>query len=161
MVFTFDLKLSGDGACLIIPSVEEAFEVIEAIYSGERERLKEELGDLLFQIVFHARIGEENGTFDLKNIIDGICDKMISRHPHVFEGEAHPAEDEEALKNFWNDKKAREKKGRKAPLMEDIAVQDGPTIIQKSLFIQNYAARKGFDWSTICSVISPRDDAII
>ena len=89
---------------------EEAFEVIEAIYSGNAGHLKEELGDLLFQILFHARIGEENTTFDLGDVIDSISEKMISRHPHVFKEEAHPEENEEALRDFWNDKKAQEKR---------------------------------------------------
>jgi MazG family protein len=139
---------------------EEAFEVIEAIYSGDRQRLKEELGDLLFQIVFHARIAEEQGTFDLGGVIASISGKMVSRHPHVFGNGRHPADNEEALRDFWNEKKAQEKKHRAPVSLESIARQEGPTLFQRALYMQNSAARRGFDWSRPEEILDKLEEEI-
>ena len=125
---------------------EEAYEVIEAIYSKDSERLKEELGDLLFQVLIHARIAEEQGKYDFEDILDVISGKMVSRHPHVFGKEVNNAKSEEALKEIWNRIKADERKNKEPVLLEKIAGQSGPTQIQKAIFMQNYASRKGFDW---------------
>lgn len=139
---------------------EEAIEVVETIFSGESERLREELGDLLFQIIFHARIAEENGEFDIGGVIESISSKMVSRHPHVFANGEQPPDDEESLKAFWNEKKSKEKEGKDIVSLEEAARQKGPTLYQKALFMQNFAARKGFDWSSPEEIIDKLDEEI-
>lgn len=88
-------------------TIEEAYEVVEAIETGDVAALKEELGDLLFQVVFYAQIAGERGLFDFDDIAAGISDKMVRRHPHVF-GEARIA-DAEAQTAAWEDHKQRER----------------------------------------------------
>jgi XTP/dITP diphosphohydrolase len=85
--------------------VEEAIEAVEAIESGDVTDLREELGDLLLQVVFHARIAEEDEGFDLDDVASGIADKLVRRHPHVFDGELVP----EDLHGSWESRKAAEK----------------------------------------------------
>ena len=85
--------------------IEEAYEVVDAISRKNREDLIEELGDLLLQIVFHSRIGEERGEFDIGDVIEGICEKMIRRHPHIF-GDVAVEGTDEVLKNWEEIKKA-------------------------------------------------------
>jgi MazG family protein len=96
------------------PCIEEAAEVICGINiledTGDADNLKEELGDLLMQIVMHACIAEEEGLFTLDDVIDGISEKMIRRHPHVFAGSKCPSRETENLK--WEEIKAREKQGK-------------------------------------------------
>ncbi len=87
--------------------LEEAYEVAEAIDSGDGALLKEELGDLLLQVVFHSEIEEEKGAFDFDDVADGICKKLIYRHPHVF-GSVHAADSDEVLRN-WDALKSRSK----------------------------------------------------
>ncbi len=87
--------------------LEEAYEVAEAIDSGESELLKEELGDLLLQIVFHSELEDEQGTFNLDDVADGICKKLIYRHPHVF-GSVQVKNSDEVLKN-WDALKSKSK----------------------------------------------------
>ncbi len=88
--------------------VEEAEEAAEAIRKGDPEHVAEELGDLMFNIIFAARIGEEEGTFDMAQVLSGIRDKMVRRHPHVF-GDAEASTPEEVLVH-WNRAKAQEKR---------------------------------------------------
>ena len=86
-------------------TIEEAYEVVDAIDRGDLGDLQEELGDLLFQVVFHSQIAEEQGAFTFADVVAGICEKMIGRHPHVFaEGDAGP--------DAWEGHKARERKNR-------------------------------------------------
>jgi tetrapyrrole methylase family protein / MazG family protein len=139
---------------------EESFEVIETIYAGDPERLKEELGDLLFQIIFHSKIAEEKKEFDIRGVIDAISEKMISRHPHVFDSEAVPPADEKSLKDFWNKKKHAERKGRKPVSMKETAGLRGAELAQKALFIQNFAARKGFDWENPGQIIDKMEEEL-
>ena len=88
---------------------EECGELLEAIDAGDDGMLREELGDVLLQVVFHARIAEEEGRFTVDDVLNGLCNKLISRHPHVF-GDVKANNKEEALK-FWNEAKAREVNG--------------------------------------------------
>ena len=87
--------------------IEEAYEAVDAINLNNLDKLKEELGDVLLQVVFHSQIGNEANTFDFTDVTDGICRKMISRHPHVF-GDVHVANSQEVLKN-WEDIKLKQK----------------------------------------------------
>ncbi len=100
--------------------IEETYEVIEAIDNEDSELLKEELGDVLLQIVFHSRIEEEKGAFDLSDVADGICKKLIIRHPHVF-GNVKADTSEQVLKN-WDDIKMKTKSQTKpSEAMESVA----------------------------------------
>jgi tetrapyrrole methylase family protein/MazG family protein len=120
--------------------IEEAYEVIEAIESGNDSNLKEELGDLLFQVIFHSRLAKEKGTFTLEDVLTEISEKMIRRHPHVF-GAGNLKDSDEVLEQ-WEQIKQKEKKRD--------SILDGipnalPTLIRAKR-IQERAARVGFDW---------------
>ncbi len=120
--------------------IEEAYEVTEAIESGDPEAIKEELGDLLFQIVFHARIAKERGEFALGDVINHVAEKMVRRHPHVF-GEQQAMDAADALSQ-WERIKAAEKK--RESILGGIP-KSLPTLA-RARRIQERAARVGFDW---------------
>lgn len=120
--------------------IEEAYEVIEAIESGDAAGLKEELGDLLFQVIFHSRLAKEKGKFTLEDVIATVCEKMIRRHPHVF-GDGKAKNSAEALQN-WERIKRGEKKGKS--VLGGIPAQL-PTLI-RARRLQERAGRVGFDW---------------
>ncbi len=129
--------------------IEECYEVIDAIDSGEDERLKEELGDLLLQPVFHAQIAKERGAFTIEDVIDSLVRKLIERHPHVF-GDARP---EDVLKN-WEKKKMENRK----------SVLDGipkhlPALM-RSQKLQDRASQVGFDFTDISQVFEKIDEEI-
>ena len=123
--------------------VEETYEVLEAIEDEEPLRLKEELGDLLLQIVFHAQIARENGDFDADGVVQSLNEKMIRRHPHVF-SDALVSSSAEVLRN-WEEIKLREKGiRRRNSLMDGIPVSL-PALLQAER-LQGRAAEVGFDW---------------
>jgi len=121
--------------------LEEAHEVVEAIDSGDPAAVREELGDLLFQIVFHAQIGREDGTFDMEDVIRRIRDKMIRRHPHVF-GDAEVRNADDVVDNWEEIKKAE---GKERPSLLD-GVPVGLPALLRARRLQERAARVGFDW---------------
>lgn len=126
-------------------TIEEAYEVADAIQHGHMDELKDELGDLLFQVVFHARMAEEIEEFDFDDVVDAVCDKMIRRHPHVFDnaevGDA--AEQTEA----WEHVKAQERDARgHNSLLDD--VPRGMAELQRAVKLQKRAAHVGFDWGS-------------
>ena len=124
--------------------IEEAYEVLEAIESGRIDPLQEELGDLLFQVVFHARLAEEQGEFTMADLLRQLIDKMVRRHPHVF-GDASVGTANEALAQ-WEAIKRREADERGQPR----SVLDGVPRALPSLLraqrVQSKAARVNFDW---------------
>jgi len=129
-------------------TIEEAYEVAEAIERADREQLRDELGDLLFQVVFHARMAEEHGWFDFANVATAIHDKLVRRHPHVFEG-THPTPLE--LVRAWEEQKAQERAllaARGAP--GDSTVLAGIPValpaLTRAAKLGRRAARVGFDW---------------
>ena len=130
--------------------LEEAHEVVAAVASGRPELLCEELGDLLLQIVFMARIAKEQGWFDLDGVCDAISDKMIRRHPHVF-GSADVADADEVVRN-WEDIKQDERKEQ-----PDASALDGiPTALPgllKAFRMTEKAAALGFDWQRPADVV--------
>jgi nucleoside triphosphate diphosphatase len=146
-------------------TIEEAYEVADAIARGDRVDLKEELGDLLLQVVYHARLAEEEGAFALPEVIETITAKMIRRHPHVFGDEA--ARSAGAAKGWWEKIKAEEK-AAKAAAREALgaaqttresgqpsALDDVPvamTALTRAIKLQDKAARVGFDWPSIAPV---------
>lgn len=130
-------------------TIEEAYEVADAIQRGDMAELVDELGDLLFQVVFQARIAEEAGYFTLMDVINAICNKMIERHPHVF-GEASVA-NAAAQTEAWESLKARQRAakaqaaGRGNPSALDGVVAGLPALVRAQK-LHKRAARVGFDW---------------
>ncbi|MEE8448403.1 MAG: nucleoside triphosphate pyrophosphohydrolase [Thermodesulfobacteriota bacterium] len=123
--------------------LEEAYEVLEAIEESSPEKLEEELGDLLFQILFLARIFEEEGKFDIGAVIDGIYNKMVRRHPHVF-GQVEAKTSAQVLENWMRIKAVEENKGSPASLLS--AVPKGLPALLRAKRVSERAAAVGFDW---------------
>ena len=123
--------------------IEEVYEVAEAIDEGSPEHLREELGDVLTQVVFHAGIEEDAGRFDLDDVADAVCRKLIMRHPHVF-GTARAENSAEVLKN-WDDIKRAEKKQKTVASSMDAVAKSLPALWRAEK-IQSKAAKVGFDW---------------
>lgn len=135
--------------------IEETYEVLEALDEGSPEKIKEELGDLLFQIVFHCQIAKEQGEFDMNDVIKKITDKMIARHPHVF-GEAEFETSEEVLKQ-WEERKKEEGKLRES-ILEGIP-KELPSLLRAQR-LQARAARVGFDWKRVEDVIEKLEEEL-
>tara|TARA_R110000850_G_scaffold103473_4_gene213590 strand:+ start:8009 stop:8986 length:978 start_codon:yes stop_codon:yes gene_type:complete len=125
-------------------TVEEAYEVADAIERGDWDDLKSELGDLLFQVVFHARMAEEQGLFGFDDVVEAIAEKLTRRHPHVFGDEAAKS-DGAAQKARWEDIKAGERKARaQHGVLDDVPV--GLPALTRAVKLTRRAARVGFDW---------------
>lgn len=135
--------------------IEETYEVLEAIDEGDPRMMREELGDLLFQIVFHCRIAEERGEFTAADVINGIADKMTSRHPHVFGGE-RCATSEEVVQQ-WEKRKKEEGKMRES-VLEGIP-KELPALIRAHR-IQARASRVGFDWQRVEDVLEKLEEEL-
>jgi ATP diphosphatase len=128
-------------------TLEEAYEVADAIDRGDLEGLRDELGDLLFQVVYHARMAEEAGAFAFADVVAGICAKMVRRHPHVF-GEAEVAS-ADAQSEAWEAHKEAERRARAAgapgaSLLDDVG--RALPALMRAQKLQRRAARVGFDW---------------
>jgi tetrapyrrole methylase family protein/MazG family protein/ATP diphosphatase len=141
-------------------TVEEAYEVADAIERNDLSDLKEELGDLLLQVVFHARMAEEQGAFGFDDVAQAINDKMIRRHPHVFAEEtyaslAHQKEGWEALKAAERDAKGA---GRTPSLLDDIPV--GLPALTRAVKLSKRAAKVGFVWPDISHVVDKLDEEL-
>lgn len=125
--------------------LEEAYEVIEAIHSESKSKLKEELGDLLLQIVLHAQIASESGEFDMEAIAEGINNKMITRHPHVF-GENKVSSADEVIKQ-WDQIKKEEAAARGAEITSVVdSVPNALPALLKALKVSEKAVGQGFEW---------------
>ena len=129
-------------------TIEEAHEVAEAIAHNDLPELKDELGDLLFQVVFHARMAEEAGAFAFADVVEAINDKMIRRHPHVFGDQQ--IDDAETQTANWEKLKAEERAAKGQTDTSALAgVSRGLGALQRAVKLQKRAARVGFDWSAI------------
>ncbi len=137
----WDLK--QDFSTIAPYTIEEAYEVADAIERGDLEELKGELGDLLFQVVFHARMAEEAGAFDFDDVVDAIVEKMKRRHPHVF-GNAR-CDDEQALREAWEAEKQRERANKAQHSALDGVARTLPALV-RGVKLQKRAAQVGFDW---------------
>ncbi len=137
--------------------IEECYEVLDALDEGNSEKIKEELGDLLFQIVFHARIAEEQGFFSFQDIIATNIEKMTRRHPHVF-GDARLSTDKEVLAN-WEEIKKKEKGYEERKSILEGVPPHLPSLL-RAHSIQERAARVGFDWSRIDDALPKLDEEI-
>ncbi|CAB1254693.1 nucleoside triphosphate pyrophosphohydrolase [Clostridium sp. MT-14] len=130
--------------------IEESYEVMEAVNEKDDANLVEELGDVLFQIIFHCQIGEEEGFFNIRDVINGICHKMINRHPHVF-GSENIDNTEQVLTN-WNIIK-KEEQGLKTYTDELIHVAKTLPGLMRAVKVQKKAADVGFDWDKVESAL--------
>lgn len=135
--------------------LEETYELIEAIERKDYEAIKEELGDLLLQIVFHSQIAKENGKFNIDEVIEKICRKMISRHPHVF-GEALLETPEEVI-NQWEEIKREEGK-LTGSILEGIPLTL-PSLL-RAYKIQSRVSKVGFDWDSVEGILSKIEEEI-
>jgi ATP diphosphatase len=135
-------------------TLEEAYEVADAIARGDLDHLKDELGDLLLQVVFHARMAEEEGRFDFGDVVDAITTKMIRRHPHVFADEEGKTADH--VKGMWERIKAEEKaeRGDKPAEGALAGVPAALPALTRALKLQNKAGRVGFDWNDPRAVLA-------
>src|SRR5262249_39434294 len=146
----------------IVPyTIEEAYEVADAIEKGDRAALKDELGDLLLQVVYHARMAEEEGAFDFAGVAEAVTTKMIRRHPHVSGSEAERSAG--ARPGSWERIKAEEREQKALPsppppkegdppksVLEDVPV--ALPALTRALKLQHKAARVGFDWPSLAPV---------
>lgn len=126
-------------------TLEEAYEVSDAIARGDMQELSGELGDLLFQVVFYAQMAREQGVFDFSDIVDGICSKMLRRHPHVFADADYASEEE--LHAAWEAEKEKEREhtSKGASGVLDGVARALPALTRAAK-LQKRAARVGFDW---------------
>jgi len=142
---------------LIAYTLEEAYEVADAIENTDGSSLPDELGDLLFQVVFYSRIAEENKLFDLKEVINRLCDKLEQRHPHVF-ADVNYSEDQ--LEQAWHKTKASERILKQ----QHSAVDDIPLnlpALSRAQKLQRRAANEGFDWKHYTAVFDKVEEEIL
>ena len=139
-------------------TIEEAYEVADAIERGDMGELKSELGDLLFQVVFHARMAEEQGLFAFDDVAEAMSDKLERRHPHVFGDEAAKA-DQWSQKARWEDIKAAERAAKAQPgVLDDVPA--GLPALARAAKLTKRAARVGFDWPSTAEVLDKLDEEV-
>ncbi|MBY6187069.1 nucleoside triphosphate pyrophosphohydrolase [Marinobacter hydrocarbonoclasticus] len=136
-------------ASIVPHTLEEAYEVADAIERNDLDELPGELGDLLFQVVFYARIAEESGQFDFIEVVSRLNDKLVQRHPHVFAG---LAADEATIKANWESGKAQERADKSLHSALDNVPLNLPAL-SRSVKIQKRVARLGFDWDSLGPVV--------
>jgi ATP diphosphatase len=139
-------------------TLDETHEVLDAIERGDTENLKEELGDLLFNIVFHACIAEEQGQFDFDDVAEGITEKMLRRHPHVFGETRDQQQSDETLSQQWQALKQQEKLTRAKPELGSDSASN--SAIYRARQIQKEAAEFGFDWPNINPVFDKLEEEL-
>lgn len=145
----------------IVPyTLEEAYEVADSIERGQMSELKDELGDLLFQVVFYAQMAKEQGLFEFDDVLQAINDKLIRRHPHVFADAEY--KDDKSLHEAWEQAKASERDGRAEK--EQAGVLDGVAralpALKRAQKLQKRAASVGFDWPEVAPVLDKIEEEI-
>lgn len=154
--------LEQDFASIAPHTIEEAYEVADAIQSGDMMAVKDELGDLLFQTVFYAQMAKERGLFDFDAIAGHIADKMIRRHPHVF-GEVSVATADDQVRH-WEELKARERAEKASASGKPPSALDGITpglpALTRAVKLQKRAARVGFDWTRAAEILDKIEEEI-
>ena len=144
----------------IIPhTIEETYEVADAIYHGDPEHIKEELGDLLFQVVFYAQIAQESGWFEFSDVAAVMCEKLIRRHPHVFTDQSHLSP--EQVEAQWDAIKLAEKAGLPVPTSILAGIPTGMTPLMQAHKIQKTVAQVGFDWPDIPPVVDKIKEELV
>jgi MazG family protein len=143
-------------------TLEEAYEVADAIERNDMAALKEELGDLLLQVVFHSQMAKEAGLFDFEAVAAGIAEKMVTRHPHVFpvaSGQSSVISNAQDQINNWENLKAAEKKAKgQQSVLDDIPL--GFPALTRAEKLTKKAARTGFDWPDITGVFNKLEEEI-
>jgi MazG family protein len=141
-------------------TIEEAYEVADAIARGDMDHLKDELGDLLLQVVYHARMAEELGRFDFADVADAITRKMVRRHPHVFVDPGLRASFETS--SVWERIKAEERASREtgevASVLDDVPL--ALPALTRAVKLQSKAARVGFDWPSLDPVLAKAEEEL-
>ena len=141
-------------------TLEEAYEVVDAIETGDMDQLRDELGDLLLQVVFHARMAEEAQSFTFDDVVHAIADKMQRRHPHVFGAQTQVSS--EQVKQNWEDIKAQERADKSIQsetppsLLDDVPLALPASI--RAVKLQKRAARIGFDWTQAAPIFDKLDE---
>ncbi len=140
--------------------LEECYEVADALDQGDLGELREELGDLLFQIVFLSRLAKEQGAFEAPDVVRGIAEKMIRRHPHIF-GDETAADSEEVLRN-WEEIKRKEKEAAGKPARDSILAGIPASLpsLMRAQRLGVKTARVGFDWPDAASVLRKVDEEL-
>lgn len=134
---------------LVSNLVEETYETVDTIHRGDHEHLREELGDLLLQVVFHSELAEEAGRYNLDDVARGIGDKLVRRHPHVFA--ASDASDTEEVLRQWDEIKRAEKGHEEKPYLHGVG--KGLPALMRAAKLQKKAAKVGFDWPEESGVV--------
>ena len=157
--------LAQDYASIVPHTLEEAYEVAAAIERGDFDNLREELGDLLFQVIFYTQIAAEEERFDFSGVLDSLVEKLVIRHPHVFpEGDLrgkrrNPQDDpsEQKIKTHWEDQKQKDRlaKGQKRRLAD---IPLALPALSRSQKLQKRAANHDFDWENINQVVGKLDE---
>ena len=145
---------------LIPYAIEEAYELGEAVQSEDDEDIKGELGDVLLQVVFHCQMYAEQGRFDMSDVITTLQEKLVRRHPHVFEAET--LKDDAAVKERWDEIKAEENQAREArgkPPRRLDAIKAGSALMQAQ-DVQKQASKLGFDWDGISGAFDKLEEEI-
>lgn len=137
--------------------IEETYEVCEAIDDNDTDHLKEELGDVLLQVVFHTQMEKEKGVFDLNDVADGVCKKLIFRHPHIF-GDVKVGSTDEILSN-WDDLKRKEKKQETDTSTLESVSKSLPSLIRAQK-LQKKAAKVGFDWPDVSGALDKVEEEL-
>lgn len=146
---------------LIPYAIEETYELIEAIYDGDSEDIKGELGDVLLQVVFHATLYAEQGQFTMRDVIYTLQDKLIRRHPHVFDRDVLTTESQVAAR--WQQIKAQEAAERAArgkPPRRVLDVVKAAPALQQAQALQAAAGKLGFDWDRLDDVVAKLDEEV-
>lgn len=151
--------LEQNFATIVPYTIEEAYEVADAIERNDMAALKDELGDLLLQVVFHSRMAEESGLFDLRDVIDSICNKMIRRHPHVFADVN--ADTADAVVTNWEAIKAAERQNKSPDPSALADIANALPALLRAQKIQKRASRTGFDWGNVDGAIAKLEEEVI
>jgi len=151
---------------IITYTLEECYELAEAIEQADLKQIAEELGDVLFQVVFYSQLGSELGAFDLDTVIDGLVRKLVRRHPHVFVGEdleSRPEHEDlsvDVIKDTWERLKQEEREQKNVPgLLDDVPY--ALPALSRAQKLQKRAARIGFDWASQAEVLGSLKDELI
>lgn len=155
----WDLKQTY--ATIVPYTLEEAYEVADAIERGDMAELREELGDLLFQVVFYSQIASEEGHFDFEQVAAGICEKMLRRHPHVFDDAQFDSEEE--LHHAWEQTKAVERAAKQDQVDDSrmAGVARGLPALMRAYKLQKRAADVGFDWPDVSGAFDKTREEIV
>lgn len=153
--------LAQSFATIVPYTIEEAYEVADAVERGDMDDLKDELGDLLLQVVFHAQMAKEAGAFEFEDVVRAICQKMIRRHPHVFGDE--DARSAGTVAGRWEEIKADERAAKGKPasasLLDD--VPHALPALTRALKLQKRAAQVGFDWPSTVEVLDKLNEEML